>query len=260
MNADSLIPILDIAKHCNMHIDFIETNASWFNATESNISLLKTLHNLDISKLFISTSPFHNEFTPFVKVKNLINACNEIGIQINKGMWDLVGDIEHFDDQKAHTLEEYTAAYGEEYLLWLAQKYKVVPVGRALEFFTSIQHGVPLQKLLSNNRGGCIEISDTHHFHIDLFGNYIPGLCAGLSIRMEDLGKPLDRKNYPIISRLHHEGINGLLDYIRDVYGFEARKPAYISKCELCFEIREFLVKEEKILSHEIRPYEHYTL
>lgn len=32
------------------------------------------------------------------------------------------------------------------------------------------------------------------HFHIDVYGSYyIPGLCAGLAIAMEDLGAPCPR-------------------------------------------------------------------
>ncbi|MBW2707116.1 MAG: hypothetical protein JRD84_12515, partial [Deltaproteobacteria bacterium] len=34
--------------------------------------------------------------------------------------------------------------------------------------------------------------------HIDLFGNYIPGLCSGLAIAIGDLGRPLSNETYPL--------------------------------------------------------------
>ena len=41
---------------------------------------------------------------------------------------------------------------------------------------------------------------------MDLFGNYIPGLCAGLAIRGEDLGTPLREQDYPVLQRLYTQG------------------------------------------------------
>lgn len=258
LDPEGLIEVVKCAREHNFKIEYIETNSSWFNGSDENMRLLEDIRRLDICRLLISMSPFHNEFIPFSKVKNLLNACSACNISISGWLWDFFGDIDIFDDKLPHSLDEYEAMFGEGYVNQVARNYQLHHGGRALELFASLERGKSLQALLAQNKGGCRELTDTTHFHIDLFGNYIPGLCAGLSIRMEDLGKELTRPEYPIITTLANEGINGLLDYVRDVYGFEPERPVYISKCELCYEIRSFLINNEKILSHELRPYEHY--
>jgi hypothetical protein len=258
LNPDGLIDILKCAKEHAFSIEYIETNSSWFNGSDENIRLLEVIRKLDVSRLRISISPFHNEYIPFNKVKGLLNACTACSISISSWLWDLFGDVDIFDDCVPHSLEEYESMYGDGYICKIFEKYHLKQGGRALELFSSFQRGTTVQSILAKNRGGCSELEDTSHFQIDLFGNYIPGFCAGLSIRMEDIGKVLSKQEYPVLTTLRNGGISGLLDYVRDIYGFEPEKPVYISKCDLCYEIRSFLINTEKILSHELRPYEHY--
>jgi hypothetical protein len=97
----------------------------------------------------------------------------------------------------------------------------------------------------------------TNHFHIDLKGNYIPGLCAGLSIRVEDLGAPLDEKKYPFITSLFNQGVGGLLDIACQKYGFVTGHE-YLNKCHLCQEIRNFIVIEKGLSSIELQPVDFY--
>jgi hypothetical protein len=108
-----------------------------------------------------------------------------------------------------------------------------------------------IQRLRS---GGLI----TNYFHIDLFGNYIPGLCSGLSISMEDLGKPLSPETYPILTSLYHYGIRGLVKMAEDSVGFRPQKNLYINKCDLCTEARTFLVQNDYHGSKELNPAEFY--
>jgi hypothetical protein len=95
-------------------------------------------------------------------------------------------------------------------------------------------------------------------FHFDLYGNYIPGLCAGLSVRGEDMGKPLDPEKYPIITCLFTKGIGGLLSYAVEKYDFQASKTLYAIKCELCYEVRRSLVIDHDVHSRELQPLGHY--
>jgi len=112
--------------------------------------------------------------------------------------------------------------------------------------------------ITTENAVGCTELARVDHFHIDLYENYIPGLCAGLSIKREDLDKPLDYGEYPIISCLFSEGIGGLVSYVSNEYNYEVQKPTYASKCELCYEIRRYLVVDKGVESKELQPYGHY--
>jgi hypothetical protein len=94
--------------------------------------------------------------------------------------------------------------------------------------------------------------------YIDLFGNYIPGLCSGLSIASKDLGKPLSDEPYPIITTLCRHGIRGLVKMAEDTVGFFPQKDRYINKCGLCTEARAFLVQDDYSGSRELEPKEFY--
>jgi hypothetical protein len=106
-------------------------------------------------------------------------------------------------------------------------------------------------------KGGCSELLDVSHFHIDLFGNYIPGLCSGLAIRYEDLGERLSKEEYPFLTTLYHNGIEGFLHLARSDYGFKPSRE-YLSKCDLCFDIRYYLTMEVGVDSKELQPRGYY--
>jgi hypothetical protein len=141
----------------------------------------------------------------------------------------------------------------------ILQRYWIHLGGRALETFRPWLGKKTFQHILDENPGGCAaELSDTSHFHIDLFGNYIPGLCAGLAVWMDDLGTPLPAEKYPILVNLYRHGIGGLSEFARQNYGFSPQKTNYINKCDLCTEIRTYLIKNNYDESNELSPAEFY--
>ena len=120
--------------------------------------------------------------------------------------------------------------------------------------------GRTIPELVQQSQHGCTELNEVNHFHLDLFQNYIPGLCAGFSIHTNDLGCELDPNRYPAITSLHSGGIGKLLDYAAGTFNIHPSKETYRSKCELCFEIRKRLVLDKNTESKELQPIEHYTL
>ena len=102
------------------------------------------------------------------------------------------------------------------------------------------------------------ELSNTGHFHIDLFGNYIPGLCSGLAIFRDDLGTSLSTERYPILTDLFHNGVQGLFEFAKKNFGFSPQRIRYINKCDLCTEIRTHLVINDYNESNELKPKEFY--
>jgi hypothetical protein len=131
--------------------------------------------------------------------------------------------------------------------------------GRALRTFRPLLRTKALEHILRENTTGCSqELTDTSHFHIDLFGGYIPGLCSGLAIARDDLGNGLRPDKYPILTILGGEGIRGLFDFAAREYGFRPQQAGYINKCDLCTEIRFSLVKEGYDRSKELGPEEFY--
>jgi organic radical activating enzyme len=255
-----ILPVLDCAKVNGISIEYIETNSSWFKDPRSSAEIIRMLKEHGVNSLLISISPFHNEFIPFYKVKGVIDICKTEGVSLLLWKQDFYNEIDSFEDKKTHSLEEYRQAYGDDYIETIPDRYRVSYGGRAIETFGKLRRGQTVPSLVRQTTQGCAELASVDHFHFDYLGNYIPGLCSGLSIQIADLGSALDTAKYPIITRLFSKGIGGLLSYAMEEFGFEASKPVYFSKCELCNEIRKFLVTEARICSPELQPTQYYYL
>jgi Radical SAM superfamily len=259
LRPDDLAAVLETATGLGVSVEYVETNSSWFKDNSSAEALLKGLRKQGLNTLLVSISPFHNEHIPFYKVKGVIEAAGDAGVGIFPWVTDFVADLSQFDPHKTHTLVEFSDVYGRDYLLHVLQRYWIHMGGRALKTYRSLLGKKSFQQILGGNPGGCsAELSDTSHFHIDLFGNYIPGLCSGLSISIQDLGKPLSDETYPILTTLYHHGVRGLVKMAEDLVGFSPQKDLYINKCDLCTEVRTFLVQNDYSSSDELKPKEFY--
>jgi len=256
LNFEGLLNVVRTTYHENVQIEYIETNSSWYKTQQQAIEWLLALKQYNIRTLLISISPFHNEYTPFDKVTGVMEACVKSGISVFPWRYEFYDDITTFDTSITHSLEEYVKLFGEDYIKQIPMRYWIQMGGRALATFKNINAPQPLANIINTN-DQCNELADISHFHLDLYGNYVPGLCSGLSIARDDLGKPLDFDKYPIITSLYNNGIGGLVEWAQHRYNF-APAPAYHSKCHLCFDIRKFLTINCKLDSVELQPTEFY--
>lgn len=260
LRPERLGEILGIAGNVGVTIEYVETNSSWFKDLESAQSILIDLRKKGLKTLLISISPFHNEYIPFYMVKGVIESCKKTGINIFPWVNGFIKDLSEFDMNKTHSLKVFEEKFGKDYLLKVLNRYWIHMGGRALNTFRPILDQKTAQQIIEENSGGCAqELSDTSHFHIDLFGNYIPGLCSGLSIATKDLGKPLQENRYPIITTLVHSGIKGFYELAQKEFGYSPDRHGYINKCDLCTEIRTFIVLNNFGDFDELRPKEFYT-
>ena len=251
--------VLEVASKVGVSIEYVETNSSWFKDIASATALLSRLRTKGLHTLLVSISPFHNEHIPFARIQGVIEAARQAGVGIFPWITDFISDLSQFDPVKTHSLAEYRQVYGENYLKQILQRYWIHLGGRALETFRPQLGNKTWQQILDENPRGCAaELADTSHFHIDLFGNYIPGLCSGLVIFRGDLGAPLFAEKYPILIELFRNGIRGLFAFAEEYFGFSPQRSDYISKCDLCNEIRTHLVITDYDKSNELRPIEFY--
>jgi hypothetical protein len=255
LRPEALAEVLEIARRAGVAIDYVETNCSWFKDAESAAALFAGLRQKGLHTLLVSISPFHNEHVPYYKTKGVMEACRRAGVRIFPWVADFVRDLEGLDAGRTHALSEFEDRYGKNYLRGVPGRYWVHLGGRALETFRPVLRAKTVEHILRANAGGCArELSDTGHFHIDLFGNYIPGLCTGLAIAREDLGKGLAEEKYPLLTRLNAKGIRGLLELAQADFGFAPALPGYLNKCDLCTEIRFFLVGKNVPEFQELSP------
>lgn len=258
LNTEALKVVLETSASMGMGVEYVETNSSWFRDPPSAVHTLESLAEAGLRTLLISMSPFHNEYIPFFKVKGVLAACREVGIGVLPWIGAFYDELDSFDDSTTHKMDEFIDRYGPEYLRTLPSRYWIHLGGRALNTFGKVWKTSPPGTILEMNRSGCSELRDTNHFHVDLFGNYVPGLCAGLSLHRDDLGGPVDGEVYPFLTRLFREGVNGLFKSASRDFGFEASR-RYVNKCDLCYDIRRFLVKEKGLVSKDLQPIGHYA-
>lgn len=258
LQPEALAAVLEVAHKTGVYVEYVETNSSWYRNHDEACTLLETLADQGLKTLLVSISPFHNEHIPFYKVKGVLEACRQTGISVFPWVSGFIPDLSAFNDRQPHTLKEYQQRFGGDYCETLPQRYWISLGGRALDTFGKFSAKKSVSQIISANRRGCSELAEVGHFHIDLYENYVPGLCAGLSIRRKDLGSPLSLEEYPIISRLYMKGIGEFLEYAAEEYGFKTSETGYASKCELCHEIRRFLVVDQGVDSHELQPRGHY--
>jgi hypothetical protein len=257
LRPEALADVLDVAHEAGVHVEYVETNSSWFKTHDDACAILAQLARKGLHTLLVSISPFHNEYIPFYKVKGVIKACQQMGVSVFPWISDFLSDLGAFDDQLPHALEEYEEHFGEHYCHSLPRRYWISSGGRALDTFGRYAQKRPTPDIVAANPRGCSELSEVSHFHIDLYGNYVPGLCAGLAIGADDLRTPLSQETYPILSRLYADGIGAFFEYAVQRYGFIPNENGYALKCDLCYDIRHFLVLEKQVKSLELQPQGH---
>jgi hypothetical protein len=259
LRPDGLAAVLKAADDQGIAVEYVETNSSWFKDRESAVDLLTDLRSRGLSTLLVSISPFHNEHIPFFKVKGVIEAARHAGVGIFPWVTDFVSDLSQLDSQKTHSLAEFSGIFGRDYPLQVLERYWIHMGGRALTTYRPLLGQKTFQQVLDGASPNCYgELSNTSHFHFDLFGNYIPGLCSGLAIAIEDLGQPLSGKTYPLLTTLGRHGVRGLVKMAEASVGYSPQKDRYINKCDLCTEVRTGMVLNDYRDSNELKPKEFY--
>lgn len=158
-----------------------------------------------------------------------------------------------------HRFEVLMDHFGPSYLTGIQRRYWIHPGGRALDTFRPVHDKKSIENILNENKNACSgHLLDTSHFHIDLYGNYIPGLCSGISLEMNALGNSTTIDKYPVIGTLREKGITGLHETAVEA-GSKPSRESYISKCDLCTDIRTHLVKN-KLYLNELQPTGFYSV
>jgi hypothetical protein len=209
--------------------------------------------------LYNCSPSWEKEYIPFSKVQGVIEAARRTGIGIFPWISDFIADLSELDAAGTHSLKEFEERFGGNYITRLLQRYWIHMGGRALETYRPYLAQKSVREICNADSGGCAaELLNTRHFHLDLFGNYIPGLCSGLSIKREDLARAISADRYPVLTTLFHDGIRGILKMAQAQFDYTPAKDRYISKCDLCTEIRTFFVKNDFGGSAELNPKEFY--
>lgn len=255
LHPDRLYPVLAAARSAGVGIAYVETNAGWFVDAEGAAAVLDGLLDAGVRTLLVSISPFHNEHIPFSRVRGLLEACRAAGMGVFPWMETFVDDLVRLDEARTHPMEAFEDAFGPNYLNRIPERYWIHWGGRALETFRPVMPTRPPAAVLEGAPADCRRpLTDTSHFHVDLHGNYIPGLCSGLAIAVEDLGRPLDPDRYPLLRLLASGGVRALYDLAAREFDYAPRREGYLNPCDICTEIRTVLWRREGERFPELAP------
>lgn len=255
LRPEKLIEVLAAARQAGVGIDYIETSSGWFVDLDEAVALLERPRAEGLQTLLVSISPFHNAHIPFAKVRGVLDACLRSGVTALPWVNGFIEDLSRLDENTPHPMADFIDAFGPDYLSRIPDRYWIHLGGRALSTFRPVYRQYPLSDILARSPKTCAgALSDTSHFHIDLYGNYVPGLCAGLAIDMDDLGRPLPAGKYPALDQLASAGIRGLLDLARRDHGISPRRDVYLSHCDLCTDLRALLVRVAPDRFPELAP------
>ena len=88
----------------------------------------------------------------------------------------------------------------------------------------------------------------------------MPGYCGGISLGSwleldELLEQGVDLDERPVLKFLIFEDMRGLFNFAED-FGYQEREQGYLSKCDLCTDLRKYLVSKQDFA--ELQPKEFY--
>ncbi len=257
LQMDRLLKTLEKAETYEIPVDYVETNGWWGGDSEKAYDICHQLKDAGLQTLLISVSMFHTEFIPFRDVKQAVEVAEDVFGERNVIIWlsHIFKLMDSLQYDSTMPLNEFTSRTGLTAEQWLGA-YPVAPGGRAADELRSCYRTYPALHFAGQN---CSEdLQNTEHFHIDLHGNYFPGFCAGLQAATADCLHPtITSEENPVFMTLCESGPCGLLEFAARHYGYAETKQGYISKCDLCLDVRRFLAGADYF--SELQPAYFYT-
>jgi outer membrane protein assembly factor BamB len=240
---ERLLEIIRLAVKAGIPLAYVETNASWCRDRDTAVEGMEKMREAGLPAILVSVSIFHNEFVPFRRTRHAVEAAYEIfgrrrTLIYLPQMFEILSRME--DDGK-HSLEEFSRWAGiEERPETIPAMYSVIPSGRAC---TALRFCYPPMPAASFEGMNCFhDLTSTSHFHIDHHGDLFTGLCAGLApATIDDLHPAVTAASHPVFHGLAVMGPHALMEMARDQHGYAVREEGYVSKCDLCLDVRACL-------------------
>jgi MoaA/NifB/PqqE/SkfB family radical SAM enzyme len=252
---DHLKEILQQTKKHNLgKVDTIETNGFWACDERLVKQRLKTLDELGMYRLKISTDPFHQEYVDIEPVRLLADIASDIlGPARVLVRWRKY--LENPIKMKGLSNEELKQQY-----IRAINDYPCRFTGRAAGELAKLGASITTESLACMN---CkTDFLAAKGVHIDPFGNVFSGTCSGIIIgniihtSLENIWKQFHPKQNEFVETLFDLGPVGLLDKSLNL-GYQPAK-VYAGKCHLCTSIRQFFF-DKGLYKTTIGPVECYT-
>lgn len=243
LNPDLLVEVIGMITRAGLDLDYVETNAGWCRDRAKARALMDRMYSAGLRCILVSVSMFHNEFIPFSSTR----ACIEMGREVfGPGgvfvyMPHIFEILSSMPDEGTHSLEEFMQHAGITDRARLAELYGLIPGGRVVRALRTSYKPVSATSFRSQTCRN--QLLSTTHFHLDNCGRLFTGLCPGIvSGTIDDLHPVATADTHPVFVTLCELGPVGLMDIAVERHGYRPNPSGYVSKCDLCFDVRRHLV------------------
>ena len=253
---DLLLKAVQLADGFDIPSIFVETNCFWCRSDKTTREKLNLLKSSGLKGILISVNPFYAEYVPFERTERCIKISQEVfGANVMVYQMEYYKRFKRLGIRKKIPLTDYLSLARIESL---TSEVELFLMGRAAIQLKAMYPKHPPQYFFSQS---CLPsfFRDWHN-HFDNYGNIMPGYCGGISLgdwhQLDDLiedGIDLDKR--PILSFLIDENMKGLYGFAKDL-GYREHEEGYISKCDLCLDLRTYLISQKDF--PELRPLEFY--
>jgi hypothetical protein len=243
VNYELLLAAVQIAEEVGIPSTFVETNGYWCRDDKTARERLTELRAAGLHGIMISVNPFYAEYVPFERSERCIEWSQRVfGQNVMVYQLEYYRRFKQLGIRDRLSLDEYRALTGET-------------VSRQAEFFlqgraaTSQRHAVPAHPARRFFGAPCRPaFLRSWHNHFDNYGHYLPGYCGGISLGSwleldQTLQAGIDPDVQPVLALLAAEDVEGLLGFAR-ARGYVERAEGYVSKCDLCLDLRRYLVAQ----------------
>jgi len=256
LNPQCLLDIVETAFERGIRLSYVETNAFWGNNPNKYEPVLKELYKLGLRSILISVSPFHAEF---IKPQTSVNAIKMVrGVFGYAGAFVWIAEFLTMLSKHGETQNFNIETMSDEMIRRAADMYYLIPGGRCGYSKPAVSMKRSAKDFFITNCGR--ELLSTAHFHIDAYGNYMPGgLCGGISMcDYKETGGEINLNDKPLLKILYNEGVKGLYETALKS-GYTELADGYCGKCHLCVDIRKFFFNDsENNEFGELAPAEFY--
>jgi hypothetical protein len=251
LNFELLLEVTGIAQRLGIPSTFVETNCFWCKDDEATREKLVQLKGKGLAGILISVNPFVVEWIPFEKIERAARISEQVfgdnAMIYQRFFYD---QFRRLGLKGTLPLEEYLkrAPYGLSYA-------ELLPAGRVAYKLGFLFKKYPAKQFFGESCRQ--ELIRDWHIHVDNYGNFVPGYCAGITLGdAADLGslcQGIDLDELPVLKALLKDLV-ALYELGRQ-FGY-AEQEGYTSKCHLCLDIRRHLARAGEF--KELRPREFY--
>jgi hypothetical protein len=257
LNLKLLVRAVEMAEELGIPSTFVETNCSWCGTDETTREKLERLKEAGLKGIMISVNPFYAEYVPFERTERCIRISQDVfGRNVMVYQMEYYNQFRRLGIKGRISLEDYVALTQNERS---AARVELFLMGRAAYQLRDLYPAHPARTFFDEPcRPPFLR---SWHNHFDNYGNLMPGYCGGISLgswleldRLLEQGIDLDAQ--PVLGFLIAEDVQGLLHFAED-FGYRESQAGYVSKCDLCLDIRRHLASQKAF--PELGPKEFYA-